>query len=347
MTRTNAKVTVGIPTFNRAEWLGEAIESVLAQTFTSFRVIVSDNASDDDTPEVVRSFADGRIEYVRSERNVGPIPNINRLIALAQTEFLLLLPDDDVLYPGHLGAAVDLLERFDTIALTHSAYERIDALSRVIERVDPVACRSSATIETRDRALERLMVSNSLLCFPSVVYRTNAIVGEGGFRAELGPFCDRELWMKMALKWDFGYLAEPLVGQRGHPGTTTTNIATQQGLASQERERFRLYSQMNFRQRMDFLDDAPLEPQRTKSLRGLATLQLLVDTASAGLPSIEVAARLADLVRRYPRIVLRPALWRLVIAQLGGRRMRSSLREVSAWLRPLGKPESIRLGRRV
>ena len=67
------KLTVGIPTFNRAAWLRESIESVLAQTFTSFRLIVSDNASDDDTPEVVRSFGDERIDYVRSERNVGAI----------------------------------------------------------------------------------------------------------------------------------------------------------------------------------------------------------------------------------------------------------------------------------
>ena len=97
------KVTVGIPTFNRAGWLRESIESVLAQTFTDFRLVVSDNASDDDTPEVVRSFDDDRIHYVRSQRNVGPVGNSRRLIALAETtEFLVLLPDDDVLYPGHL-----------------------------------------------------------------------------------------------------------------------------------------------------------------------------------------------------------------------------------------------------
>ena len=129
------KLTVGIPTFNRAGWLRESIESVLAQTFTDFRLIVSDNASDDDTPEVVRSFDDDRIHYVRSERNVGSIGNLNRLIALAETEFLVLLPDDDVLYPGHLAAAVDVLERFETVGLVHSAFDLIDAQSRVIQSV--------------------------------------------------------------------------------------------------------------------------------------------------------------------------------------------------------------------
>jgi glycosyltransferase involved in cell wall biosynthesis len=91
-----ATVTVGIPTFNRAPMLEQAIESVLAQTFTGFRLVISDNASTDATTDLVRSFDDGRIEYLRSERNVGATANLNRLIGLADTEFLVLLPDDDL-----------------------------------------------------------------------------------------------------------------------------------------------------------------------------------------------------------------------------------------------------------
>ena len=180
------KVTVGIPTFNRAGWLRESIESVLAQTFADFRLIVSDNASDDDTPEVVRSFDDERIHYVRSERNVGPVGNFNRLIALAETEFLVLLPDDDVLYPGHLAATIDVLERFDTVGLVHSAFEFIDAQSRVVRGVEPLGSRSPVKIDRRDRALEYLMVSDWGLCFPSVAYRTKAILEAGGLREEAG-----------------------------------------------------------------------------------------------------------------------------------------------------------------
>ena len=153
------KVTVGIPTFNRAGWLRESIESVLAQTFADFRLIVSDNASDDGTPEVVQSFDDDRIHYVRSQRNVGSIGNFNRLIALAETEFLVLLGDDDVLYPGHLAAAVDVLERFDAVGLVHSAYEFIDAQSRVVQGVTPLVSRTPVKIERRDRALEYMAVT--------------------------------------------------------------------------------------------------------------------------------------------------------------------------------------------
>ena len=340
MTQPEVKLTVGIPTFNRAEWLGESIKSVLAQPFASFRLIVSDNASDDDTPNVVRSFSDDRISYARSERNVGAIGNLNRLIALAETEFLVLLPDDDVLYPGHLAATVDLLEQFETVGLAHSAFNFIDDRSRVIRRVDTLASRSPVTIERHRHALERLMVSHVGLCFPSVAYRTRAIVEAGGFREEEEPFGDRQLWMRMALDWDFGYIAEPLAGFRLHPDTITTNVGAREGVTPNVRERFLLHSQINFQRRMDFLADAPLDSGTTKRLRALGTLQLIIENAGDRFPRKDVAAHLLKLFRMYPQIMTRPALWRLVAAQLGGRRARAAVLEIrkfiqwnSVWLK--------------
>ena len=190
------KLTVGIPTYNRSGFLREAIESVLAQTFTGFRVIVSDNVSDDDTPEVVRSFRDERIDYLRTERNIGPIANLNRLVTLAETEMLVLLPDDDVLKPGHLAAAVEALERFETAGLAHSACDLLDARSRVVGSMAPLPTRGAPVrLEQGEHALGRMMVSDWPICFSSVAYRTRAIIGAGGFRQDEEPFGDLQLWM--------------------------------------------------------------------------------------------------------------------------------------------------------
>ena len=318
------KLTVGIPTYNRAGWVRESIDSVLAQSFTDFRLVVSDNASEDDTPQVVRSFDDDRIVYLRAERNLGVCANFNRIVEHADSEFLLLLPDDDILYPGQLQAAVDVLERCATVGLTHSAFDYIDERSRVIRRVTPVPTRSPVKIRSGVAALEWLMVSSEALCFPTVMYRTRAIVDAGGFREEEGPFRDRQLWMRIALDWDFGYLASALVGQRTHADSITTSIASGGGLDPGTRERFLVYSQVDFERRLAFLRDAPLAAEVAERLRALATLQRLIDCA-AGLGFGEVTARLATLVRTYPRILGRPALWRLLAAQLGGRRARSAL----------------------
>src|SRR5215831_17377998 len=93
--KNSVAVTVGIPTYNRAEWLRESIASVLAQSYANFQLLISDNASDDTTEEVVASFDDSRIDYVRSVTNVGLVNNFNRLVEFAKGEFLIILPDDD------------------------------------------------------------------------------------------------------------------------------------------------------------------------------------------------------------------------------------------------------------
>jgi hypothetical protein len=324
------RVTVGIPTYNRSGLLKGAIESVLAQTFTDFRLIVSDNASDDDTPDVVQSFDDERIRYVRAEVNGGPPANFSRLLELADTEFLLILPDDDVLYPDHLRAAVDVLDRHPDVGLVHTAFDLIDERSRVTGSMHPLGPRPAVTIEPRDRAHERLMVSDFPICFSSVLYRTKAIVAAGGIRPEEEPFGDLQLWMRIAMHWDFGYVATRLAGLRIHEETTTGTIASEAGIEPDERELALLHRQIRFTRRRDFLDSAPMDPRRITRLRALATLHDLVERAYWGLPGRAVAAGQLRIARAYPRVVLEPAFWRLVVAQLGGRRLRAALRGVTA-----------------
>jgi glycosyltransferase involved in cell wall biosynthesis len=318
-------LTVGIPTYNRAALLTRAIDSVLAQSFTAFRLIVSDNASEDRTAETVAAYADERIEYLRSEHNVGPIANLNGLIARADTEYLVLLPDDDILLPGHLAATLAMLQRCPSVGLVHSAYQLIDADSRVLRRVHPRPFRA-ATVDPRERALEHLMASPGGLCFSTIAYRTRAIVAAGGFQAHEEPFGDRQLWMRIALEWDFGYLPQPLAGFRAHPDTVSTNVATRRGIASDGREGSLLYAELNFQRRLAFLADAPLTPERGRRLRGLAELQRLVDRASEGLPTGAVTRSWRHLVRAHPELLRRRATWRLLLAQLGGRRARAVLR---------------------
>ena len=230
-----------------------------------------------------------------------------------------------------------VLERFETVGLTHSAFDLIDARSNVLLSMNPLAARSALTIERHDLALERIMVSRWPICFSSVVYRTKAIVEAGGIREEEEPFGDLQLWMRIALDWDFGYIAKPLAGFRLHSESASTRIGAHQGVTSDRQEMGLLHAQIRFQRRINFLDDAPLGPENATRLRALATLQLLVDRAGFGLPWSEVAARLPTLLRAYPRIALRPKLWRLVLAQLGGRRVRSALRGASTRHRRLAR----------
>src|SRR5947208_6072670 len=92
------RVTVFIPTYNRARLLPHAISGVLQQTFGDLRLVVSDNASTDETPDVVAQFDDPRLEYVRQPENLGLLGNHNWFLERVDTDYALILPDDDLVY---------------------------------------------------------------------------------------------------------------------------------------------------------------------------------------------------------------------------------------------------------
>lgn len=321
-----AKVTVGIPTYNRPDLLREAIESVLSQTFSEFRLVISDNASDAGTRGVVESFTDPRVEYNRSNQNVGMVGNFNRIIELADTEFLMILPDDDLLYPDYLTSAMEALKQFRSVGVVHSAFNLIDAGARVLTpAMSPMKGRRPITIESGERYLERSMTAVWPVCFSSATYRTRAIVEAGGFRDDEQPFADLPMWMRIALKWDFAFLARPLAGYRDHPDTVSMRLGSDAGLEFEGQKRILLWAQSRLDRRIGFLDSAELSRERKTRYRSLATVAFLVESSGLGTPWVHNNTKLLRVARGYPRILLRPAVWRLVAAQLGGRQVRRAV----------------------
>ena len=120
------KVSVGIPTYNRSAFLRQSIQSMLGQTHRNFRLIVSDNASTDDTAEVVASFDDPRIHYTRTDENIGMTANFNRILELTETEFVAILYDDDLFYPQYLDYTVTAIEAHPRVGIVHTAFDLID-----------------------------------------------------------------------------------------------------------------------------------------------------------------------------------------------------------------------------
>lgn len=104
-------VTVAICTYNRADgYLREALESAVAQTYPEVEILVSDNASEDGTEELVRSVADHRVRYVRQPRNLGPNGNFNFCVREAWGDYFLLLHDDDMIDEDMVESSVAALQ---------------------------------------------------------------------------------------------------------------------------------------------------------------------------------------------------------------------------------------------
>jgi glycosyltransferase involved in cell wall biosynthesis len=121
-----AKVSVIIPTFNRADYLRIAINSVLSQTMQDFEIIIADNASADSTPEVVRGYDDSRIRYLRHATNLGRHENGRRALDLVRGKYFIFLCDDDYFYPFALEKLLEIIEDNNSLAFVGCNFTCID-----------------------------------------------------------------------------------------------------------------------------------------------------------------------------------------------------------------------------
>jgi glycosyltransferase involved in cell wall biosynthesis len=104
-------VSIGLPTFNRVDTLRQAIESVLKQSYTNIELVISDNASTDETERVCREYAeiDSRVTYIRQSINLGPSPNFVAVLEQSHAEFFMWLCDDDWLDDTYIEQCVSVL----------------------------------------------------------------------------------------------------------------------------------------------------------------------------------------------------------------------------------------------
>jgi glycosyltransferase involved in cell wall biosynthesis len=126
------RLSIGLPVYNGEAFLQQAIDHLLAQTFCNFEIIISDNASSDRTSQICLQYAsrDGRIRYVRNDKNLGAIANFNRTVELSRAPLFKWAAHDDVHRPTYLENCVRLLDQDAATILAHSATGFIDDRGR-------------------------------------------------------------------------------------------------------------------------------------------------------------------------------------------------------------------------
>ena len=120
------KVSIGLPVYNGERFLKAAIDSILAQTYVDFELIISDNASTDRTEEICRSYKDARVRYYRSETNKGAAWNYNRVFQLATGKYFKWAAHDDVIAPDFVQRCVDALDDDPSAVLCQGQIKMID-----------------------------------------------------------------------------------------------------------------------------------------------------------------------------------------------------------------------------
>jgi glycosyltransferase involved in cell wall biosynthesis len=210
------KISVLIPTFNYARFLPEAIESMLAQEFRDFELLIVDDCSSDDTAAVVRPYCDRdpRARFSVNSSNLGMVNNWNHCLALARGEYIkFLFGDDKLCHPQALGKMLALLESHPSATLAASARVILDAQSKVLDvwRDLPDGCHNGRKIITA-----YLMENGkNLVGEPSSVLFRKSDAGRG-FDPQYRQIVDVEMWFHLLEKGDLAYTREPLCAFRCH-----------------------------------------------------------------------------------------------------------------------------------
>ena len=130
------RLTLGVPVYNGNRFLAQSLDALLAQTYTDFELIISDNGSTDRTPEIGKHYqsVDPRVRYVRHDQNRGSTFNHNFVLGQAQGELFKWASDDDLYAPDLLQRCIDALDSLPDLALAHSWTAFIDEESKITER---------------------------------------------------------------------------------------------------------------------------------------------------------------------------------------------------------------------
>lgn len=225
-----ATVSVLIPTYNRARYLGECIRSMLSQTVAPAEIIVVDDGSTDGTMDVVRGFEDPRIRYIRQE-NAGKCAALNRALPLASGDYIWLFDDDDVALP-------DSIERRLELIGTGSGYGFVGG-GHVYGHDGPdggiVLDRTrNAKAYRQSASFYRVMV-DCYFSLSSVLARRECYEKIGGFDESLSSSEDYDMLIRLAREFEFDVVPVPTFVVRTHNGTR--GAASNRYSADQRREK--------------------------------------------------------------------------------------------------------------
>lgn len=200
-------VTIAVPTFNRAELLDRCLRTALAQVYSNFEVLVSDNASTDDTPKVLERFDDRRLRVTRQRSNIGLLPNWNACLAQARGEYIVYISDDDTVSPyllerciGTLGGRTDIpvIVALSNLHLAALARTRSARRSRIL----------GTGIHDGRAILSEFLNDQITVACCSVVMNTDLLRQGGGFPLHLAYTADVAAWVPLLLRGDAGFVNE-------------------------------------------------------------------------------------------------------------------------------------------
>jgi len=215
-------VSLLIPTYNRAKYLGQALDSALAQTYPNIEIIVHDDASTDDTPALLKQYSDPRLRIIRTNNNHGMIGGWNYIVKQAKGEYIKFLSSDDLLAPTCITQLIKAALAHPAATLITCQRKFINEKGRIIKKM---GFASKSTVELGKKHAHWILTTlreNKIGEPTAVLYPTKLVKNAGGYDPQFSQFADFEYWIRLLQFGDLVYVHQPLCSFRTHASSNTS-----------------------------------------------------------------------------------------------------------------------------
>lgn len=234
-------ISVLMPVYNGEKYLGQAIDSVLGQTFADFEFLIINDGSTDGTKKIIKEYVlkDKRVRYIENKKNLGLVETLNRGLVMAEGEFIARMDADDIAHPERFSKQIAFMNKSPEVAVCGTAFRTFGA--REITHIYPEG----------HEAIKAGLLFGSFICHPSVMMRNDFLKKHRiKYVANTFPAEDYGVWVKTVKLGRLHNLPEVLLLYREHNNQISTeNLEWQQEQTDKIRLQMLEYLSDNFTER--------------------------------------------------------------------------------------------------
>lgn len=201
------RVSVILPIYNGMPFIANAVDSILAQAYQDFELILIDDCSNDGTMEILNKFTDSRIQLVKNTSNLGLVGSLNKGLKIASGEYIARMDHDDIAMPSRFDRQVKFLDQNSEVSILGTGYRLVDASGRL------------GLVYTPPESHDELEWALSFMCplaHPTVMMRRSVVELAGGYLESASYAEDYDLWERLSYHSRFANIADSLLLLRKH-----------------------------------------------------------------------------------------------------------------------------------